>query len=230
MRRSKGFASLIVLLVIIVFIAIGLVILSNSKYQPALITPENTNSKPAHEAPENTSPKPVKDSCITYGPLSIIQFLEDYTVKSGDTLFSIAKNELGDTSRASETALLNKRLKLYPDLSVSNPFIEVGWKLYLPPKYVKQTAGNLQAYAGEITRINTVGFEIAFEGGGGGRVNVSSDTQFLLKQRDDYEIGDCLFHIEDVRSEGNRILYILPLTEQAMSDFKALSLQNNSSD
>jgi len=161
-----------------------------------------------------------REDCSIYGPLLISQFLEEYVVKPGDTLLSVAEDELGDVSRASEIVALNQRLDRYPERSLSNPFIEQGWKLFMPPENVKQTSGNIQAYAGEIEEIGDTEFVIGFKGGGGGKVNINADTKFLLKSRKDYQIGDCLFQIEDVRREGVRALFVLPLTEEALLGFK----------
>ncbi len=121
------------------------------------------------------------ESCPSSGQIPITEFLEVYTVKKGDTLLSIAKNELNDTSRASEIVALNKYLDRFPQLSLTNPFLEVGWKLYLPFEHASQTGGNIQAYAGNITGIDQGVFRISFQQGGGGSITPSTQTQFLLK-------------------------------------------------
>src|SRR6185437_15394945 len=54
--------------------------------------------------PTNTA-SPIKD-----------EFFQKYTAKPGDTLFSIAKSQLGDVSRVNELVNLNKTQ--YPTLSV----------------------------------------------------------------------------------------------------------------
>lgn len=85
--------------------------------------------------------------CNKYGVLPKIEGLSTYTVKQGDSLLSIAKSQLGNPSRANELARLNN--DTYPGLSVSNPFLEVGWILALPPQ--KNTLlGSLNVVAGEI--------------------------------------------------------------------------------
>lgn len=67
------------------------------------------------------------------------KYLNEYIVKNGDTLLSIAKNQLGDSSRVNEIITLNK--EKYPTLSLENSFIEIGWKFLLPPKSYGVTNG-----------------------------------------------------------------------------------------
>lgn len=92
-------------------------------------------------------PPPTHVKCKKYGILPKIEAFSNYTVKQGDSLLSIAKNELGNPSRASELARLNQ--DAYPGLSVSNPFLEVGWVLALPPLKMV-TTGEISAVAGEV--------------------------------------------------------------------------------
>lgn len=90
----------------------------------------------------------VPSKCKRYGVLPKTELLTSYTVKPGDSLLSIAKNELGDTSRAGELAEINQ--ESYPGLSLRYPFLEVGWKLGLPPKDLRIIGGELKTAAGEI--------------------------------------------------------------------------------
>jgi LysM repeat protein len=72
------------------------------------ITQSELESKPVEETPPTTA------SCQTY------------TVKSGDSLWSIAENSLGDGNRYKEIIEQNK--DKYPSLETSNN-LEAGWEL-----------------------------------------------------------------------------------------------------
>jgi len=71
-------------------------------------------------------------SCPRFGYQGKDEFLEKYTVQSGDSLLKIAKYQLNDVSKVEEIIALNK--DRYPDISTKNSFLEKGWVLLLPPK------------------------------------------------------------------------------------------------
>lgn len=95
----------------------------------------------------SSSPPPAT-KCKSYGLLPKSEVFSSYSVKSGDSLLSIAKNELGDSSRAGEIAALNE--DVYPGLSLRNSFLEVGWKIVLPPKDTRVIASSLKVAGGEV--------------------------------------------------------------------------------
>jgi len=76
-------------------------------------------------------------------------FLPKYVVQKGDSLFSISKKQLGDTSRIYELIELNKR-KYDDNLSLENSFIEVGQKIILPPLNAKKTSGKISLASGKV--------------------------------------------------------------------------------
>src|SRR3989304_2376188 len=76
------------------------------------------------------------------------KYLDLYEVKPGDTLFSIAKEQLGSTSRINEVVFLN--YKQYPSVFTDYNYIRPGWKFYLPPKFLARTSGSLIGYAGRL--------------------------------------------------------------------------------
>jgi len=49
---------------------------------------------------------------------------------------AIARNKLRDVSRVGDIIYINR--DRYPGLSIQNPYIEIGWLLYLPPKEIMQ--------------------------------------------------------------------------------------------
>lgn len=90
--------------------------------------------------------------CSPYGVLSKEEYLISYTVKRGDAIFSILNKESYGTAKVTEFIEINN--DVYPGLSLQNPFIEVGWKLYLPPKYGLAGSGKYEGLQGEILDID----------------------------------------------------------------------------
>jgi len=79
------------------------------------------------------------------------KFLPIYIVKEGDNLLSIAREQLGNTSRVKEIVTLN------PSIDIDNPFIEVGWEILLPPTNTKNTSGEIAQFNGFISKIEKDG-------------------------------------------------------------------------
>ncbi|MFH1244489.1 MAG: LysM peptidoglycan-binding domain-containing protein [bacterium] len=141
----------------------------------------------------------VLDKCSKYG---INDNREDlytsYTVKKGDSLLSVAKNQLNDTSRIGDIVAINQ--DLYPGLSIKSSFIEPGYKLYLPPSYVQRVEyiGSkpylLHSYNGEISEILDNGmWRIHLNSQNLNHlVSISNQTLFLGKTKENYKIGDCI--------------------------------------
>jgi len=70
--------------------------------------------------------------CPSYGSQKAEGETFIYTIKEGDSLLSIAGNQLGDSSRVSEAISLNK--DGYPGLIDEPRLLQAGWKLELPLK------------------------------------------------------------------------------------------------
>ena len=75
--------------------------------------------------------------CTRYGKAPKDEYLESYVVKQGDTLLSIARNQLSDSSKVYQ--LINLNNDNYPELSIKNSYIEPGWELYIRLKDRKIT-------------------------------------------------------------------------------------------
>ncbi|MBI4226021.1 hypothetical protein HY612_02805 [Candidatus Roizmanbacteria bacterium] len=74
---------------------------------------------------------------------------ELYIVKTGDTITSIAKNELADRNRIGEIILLN--IGKYPSLGSQLSYLEKGWEFRLPPKNkIIKDPNQLQIFSGHI--------------------------------------------------------------------------------
>lgn len=104
--------------------------------------------------------------CVHYGWTDGSESLPSYMVKRGDTLLSIAKDELSDSGRVEELIALNKGG--HPSLSMQSPFIEQGWVLVLPPKNSKHTSGHLKQMQGELVDITGGAAWMIYSPGTGG--------------------------------------------------------------
>ena len=147
--------------------------------------------------------------CSRYGESKQNKFLVSYKVKSGDTLLSIVKNQVGNPSRVNEVIQLNKGN--FPELSINKPFLEKDWVLYLPPKYIASSNGLLSEWNVEITRIDIQSKEWFLRSPGKFSAKIiNNDTKFLSnKSYPEYKVGDCI----KILVEGNND-YALAVTPQ----------------
>jgi len=136
-----------------------------------------------------------------------------YTVKKGDTLLSIATNQLKDSSRVGDLIYIN-RIQ-YPGLSFENPFIEVGWLLYLPPDYLKQIQllGDapqlLYEVSGPIVEVNSDGWSINLDNYNTKYpLKFNKDTQFISKDKVNYKIGDCVVVV--MQEQDQKVFTVSP--------------------
>jgi hypothetical protein len=137
----------------------------------------------------NTTPYvEITGKCPSYTPSSKDKFLDSYMVKKGDTLLSIAQSQLGDSSRVYDLVSFNK--DEFPQLSLSNSYLETSWKLYLP---FKDTS--LPTLNGSITQLNGEVVEITNKivqlrgPDWGSQIEFRKNTKFPDKQ---IGVGDCL--------------------------------------
>lgn len=139
---------------------------------------------------------PSSYSCPSFKTYRKDEFLEHYKVKRGDTLLSLSASIYNDSSRVSELVAYNK--DKYPELSLNNPFIEVGWDLVLPPKNIVVT--NDLSNIAIINKTNGAVMEIEDNNGfwwiSNGKnkyvVKPDSQTQYLGLTKSDIKEGDCL--------------------------------------
>lgn len=141
-----------------------------------------------------------KAKCENYGYLDKDFYLTKYTVQKRDSVSAVAEKVLGDITRTDEIIQLNKTW--YPHLSLQNPFIEIGWELRLPPKFISKSTGILVGIAGEILEINDrqisidMNFnKVGFDPGSGYITNISKNVKYLGK--DSFKVGDCVSLIEE---------------------------------
>jgi hypothetical protein len=184
-------------------------------YHANSITPNQNQQKQATPTIKSSEETVVLNKCPKYGiDKNKSNLYDSYTVKKGDTLLSVAENQLHDVSRAGDIASINQ--DAYPGLSIKNPFIEVGYKLYLPPSFLKKVTfygdkpNLLYSGNGEITeilqngmwRINLDNLNL------NSLVRITSDTLFIEKQKSEYRVGDCITAITD--PESVNVLVVKP--------------------
>ncbi len=195
--RSQGNSSLVLIISTLLLSVIG--ILSFQLYKL---------SKVGVSAPENNGQKTMcMEDRYTNNPAD---FLETYTVMPGDSLLTIAGDKLGNVSRVGELITLNNGT--YPDLSIEKPFIEVGWKLYLPPNSTDSTSGHLNQVAGWISNIRQTSpnqiFEVSSNNAKNYYATVTLSEQTRLPDGYVPTVGDCVKVVED---EQNGTAYTLTL-------------------
>jgi len=209
--REKGFALPLVLLsVALVVILVGGVVYSQ------LRSKANITSQLSSKSSNRSKLTVEKRGCPFYGVLDKDFYLTKYAVRRGDTLLSIAKNELGDSSRVDELIELNKTW--YPHLSIQNPFIQVGWELRIPPKFFPKSSGVLEGVGGEVLEETEKWILIDLKYGQ--RVEQISyktpQTKYLGK--DSFKLGDCVYIVKD--SSGRAEAGVLAISPQDKNYFK----------
>jgi len=137
---------ILLIFLLIIFVVVGSIFYLILR-QRALI--ERTSST------EDTSQIPINQVCFSGSAGSNSDYpYEIYTIKLGDSLNSIAKNELGDSTRLNEIVILNE--EAYPTLASQPSYLEAGWKFKLPPKdIIIEWAKQLAEFSGQIVFISS---------------------------------------------------------------------------
>lgn len=127
-----------------------------------------------------------------------------YVVMPGDTILSIAENQLGGSSRSADIVYAN--MNNYPGLSMQQPEIQPGWVLDLPRPFIKKIIISDQQYASyqlptvlsrQITSTGAGTNWILTSGQGEtDDITVPLDVPFYGKQRPQYKVGDCVTVVE----------------------------------
>jgi hypothetical protein len=177
-----------------------------------------SNSQTPQYNPNNQQTNQNLSDCPVEGSLPASTALKRYTIQPGDTYTSISNYQLLSPTRANDIAKLNIFEGMYSEESLDLP-LETGRQILLPPITPTQTGQNIQLYGGKIKSIQTNNFDMVFSGGGGGLVEITPDTQFPLKRRSDFKIGDCIIKFQDVGMRV-RVLFVLPQTDEGLNFFK----------
>lgn len=109
-----------------------------------------------------------------------------YIVQPHDTLLSISKQQLGSTDQLPTLLLLNE--EKYPQISIDQPFIEVGWELYLPNQSIDPEA-KIIALAGEIESSDIYGnYRLVYHNSS---ANFKPEAM-IIQPETPITIGDCM--------------------------------------
>lgn len=186
MKRTAEIIALICLIIVVIIslVFLGFLIAVNTKQQ----------ASPKQQDTSQIS------SCPHYGTLTKDTYLSTYTVQPGDTLLSIANKQLGDSSRASEIGKLNEDIS--PQLSLQNPFLEVGWKLHLPVKDFPMTSGNLLGVQGKIKASQTDVYQLEISSGGGTFYLYPNVHTTFLEDKSAFAVGTCAFAVVDEKNSN----------------------------
>ncbi len=132
------------------------------------------------------SPTPSVDLtaiCKKTGVSQKKDYLVSYTIKPNDSISSIAKEQLGDSSRDKEIIKLNDGAN----------GLTIGSTLYLPPPSIKESAGNISEVSGMIVGKDNGNWHISFGGGTSGP-GIFLPTYWFqdIVDKDAYQTGDCV--------------------------------------
>jgi hypothetical protein len=154
--------------------------------------------------------------CKSYGSIDQSFYLNEYKVKDGDTLLSIAQNETGKSSRVDELIQLNKNK--FPNLSLENPTIETGWVFYVLPSFFPRSSGYIRGLSGKISKIDEKSITISLK-----RNKLVEEISYKMPStiylgKNLYVPGDCIYIIKD---NSNRVgTGILAVSSQDKNYFK----------
>ncbi len=133
-------------------------------------------------AATNLQPAVSNIACDKTGLAKPWEYLTTYTINQGDSLESIAKNELNDSSRVNELLKING----------SGPFV-AGSALYLPPKDIPKSSGNLQQVYGKLVESNDSSWHISYTADLSGQgVLIPTFLFNKVANKDSFKIGDCI--------------------------------------
>lgn len=173
------------------------------QYEKQILSNANYNQNPKSTTIQGQNKKPTKQ-CKVFDESQIKDFIYvKYTVKKGDTVLSVARDQLGSSSRVADIIYVN--MNDYPGLSIQNSYIEPGWILYLPRPFIKKINISDQKYASyqlptvisaSILKINVDNSWTLTWGQGVLSTRTYADSVFINKQKSEYKEGDCLTIVE----------------------------------
>lgn len=142
-------------------------------------------------APLNTNTAP----CTKSGYGQKWEYLTSYKIKEGDSLPSIAEEQLGSADRVNEILKLNG----------VGPLV-VGATLYLPPQSITKSSGNIKQVSGKLISKNASMWHLSFNEDEKG-LGLLIPTYWFEKiaARDSYRVGDCVTILLD---DGNTVFAV----------------------
>lgn len=153
---------------------------SNTSPQTAPTAVVNATQGPVQTTP--TSTVDINGTCKKSGIAQKWEYLTPYTIKQGDTVSGVAEEQLGDSSRVNEITELN---------NIS--YLTVGSTLYLPPKTITKSSGNLKEVYGMLLQKDNAVWHLGFgEGANGNGINIPAYWFSEIPNKNSFQLGDCL--------------------------------------
>jgi LysM repeat protein len=165
------------------------VLAANTTPSPVVATPTpqsvpSTNNSPSMIESSPTplpSPTPNASACNKTGYAQKWEYLTGYIVKQGDTMQTIAKEQLKDETRVNEI------------LQINGVGLVIGSTVYLPPPSITKSSGNIKQVYGKLMEKDTTSWHIGFSNDPKGQGILIPSFWFEgIANRDIYKIGDCL--------------------------------------
>jgi hypothetical protein len=156
-------------------------VLGSDITQPPVVASPTPNDIPISTPP-----------CAKSGYAQKWEFLRTYVIKEGDSLPTIAENEMHDRNRVNEILKING----------VGPLV-VGATLYLPPENITKSSGNLKQVSGKLTEKNASIWHLNFnENEKGMGILIPGYWFEKVAGTDSYVVGDCLTVLLD---DGNTV-------------------------
>jgi len=146
--------------------------------------------------------------CPSYGSQKAKGETFVYTVKEGDSLLSIASNQLGDSSRANEIISLNK--DDYPGLIDQPRLLQAGWELELPLRNLGIVQHELKTLSGMVASYDGKRIGVSFNQKGTqyGEYSIQESTEIVGEE---IGFGDCIhILVDDDPRGGSRVIRVYP--------------------
>lgn len=157
---------------------------------------KSTESQPARSSQITTAPTQIVEStiaptqavdlnisCQKTGPSQKKEYLLTYILKEGDSFKSIATTELGNSTRVSELTKLNEDQRN----------LTVGSTIFLPPKDITESTGNISEVSGKIIKKDDASWQLTYGGGEKGLGIWMPGFWFKdFTDKDTYKVGDCV--------------------------------------
>jgi hypothetical protein len=190
--RSGNKWKLILMVIILLIIVGGGAYLLGAKQSKLIIQNKQATVTPTIVQQITTNNQ--KRVCPSYGSLPKKEYLPTYTVRQGDSPLLIASTQLGNSGRLQEFITLNS--DNYPNLK-NNSFLEVGWKMVLPPTFVKESSGQIYITSGQIIDDSQQRWWIMDSPDAGGSFGVVVDKNTKVPNGLTLKRGDCVILIYD---------------------------------
>lgn len=159
---------------------------SSSSGKELAVVPTPTTAVLGAADQEIPTPTPSLDLtgiCKKSGISQKSEYLPTYIIQDGDSLQSIAENQLKDKTRVNELTTLNSGAS----------GLSAGSTLYLPPPDIKKSSGNLAQVSGMIVRKDNAVWQISYGGGVSG-LGIAIPAYYFseVANKDTFAVGDCV--------------------------------------